>query len=87
MLVRQRPGSEYLALVLAPLPGSRGFLFTDCPGNCAIDSSMHVFDFAADTSRLLVPHAAGAWYSPTGHLLYTGRTAACSRPDSTRKRR
>ena len=27
----------------------------------------------ADSSRLLVANAAGAWYSPTGHLLYTDR--------------
>ncbi len=58
---------------LSPLPGSRGFLYTTCPGNCAIESSIYVFDFAADSGRLLVPNAAGAWYSPTGHLLYTDR--------------
>ena len=34
---------------------------------------MYVFDFAADSARLLVPNTAGAWYSPTGHLLYTDR--------------
>lgn len=39
----------------------------------AIESAVHVFDFAADSSRLLVPRAAGAWYSATGHLLYTDR--------------
>ncbi len=62
-----------LLLTLSPLPGSRGFLHTSCPGNCAIESAVYVFDFAADSSRLLVPNAAGAWYSPTGHLLYTDR--------------
>ena len=56
------------------LPGSRGVLATVCPGNCAVESSIYVFDFAADSARLLVPNAAGAWYSPTGHLLYTDRT-------------
>ncbi|HRZ09098.1 MAG TPA: protein kinase [Gemmatimonadales bacterium] len=62
-----------LLLTLSPLPGSRGFLHTSCPGNCAIESGVYVFDFAADSSRLLVPNTAGAWYSPTGHLLYTDR--------------
>jgi serine/threonine-protein kinase len=62
-----------LLLTLSPLPGSRGFLHTSCPGNCAIESAVYVFDFAADSSRLLVPNTAGAWYSPTGHLLYTDR--------------
>jgi len=56
-----------------PLPGSRGFLYTRCPGNCAVETAVYVFDFAADSGRLLVPNAAGAWYSPTGHLLYTDR--------------
>jgi serine/threonine-protein kinase len=58
---------------MAPLPGSRGLLFTGCPGNCASGSAVYVYDFEADTVRLLVPNAAGVWYSPTGHLLYTGR--------------
>ena len=58
---------------ISPLPGSRGFLYTDCPGNCGIESAVHVFDFAADSSRTVVENAAGAWYSPTGHLLYTDR--------------
>jgi Tol biopolymer transport system component len=60
-------------LTLWPLPGSRGFLYTLCPGNCAISSDVYVFDFAADSGRLLVPNAAGAWYAPPGHLLYTDR--------------
>jgi serine/threonine-protein kinase len=58
---------------ISPLPGSRGFLFTSCPGNCGIESSIYVSDFAADSSRLLIAHGAGAWFSPTGHLLYTDR--------------
>ncbi len=58
---------------LQPLPGSRGVLYTACPGNCGIESSVNVFDFRADSGRVLVPNAAGAWYSPTGHLLYTDR--------------
>jgi serine/threonine-protein kinase len=58
---------------LQPLPGSRGVLFTACPGNCAVESSVYVFDLAADTARMLVANAAGAWIAPTGHLLYTDR--------------
>lgn len=48
-------------------------LYTACPGNCGIESSIYVFDFATDSGKLLVSNAAGAWYSPTGHLLYTDR--------------
>jgi serine/threonine-protein kinase len=62
-----------LALTISPLPGSRGVLVTYCPGNCALESSVYVFDFSADSARLIVTDAAGAWYSPTGHLLYTDR--------------
>jgi serine/threonine-protein kinase len=58
---------------MSPLPGSRGFLFTDCGGNCAISSAIYLYEFATDSARLLVRQAAGAWYSPTGHLLYTSR--------------
>jgi len=58
---------------LWPLPGSRGVLFTGCPGNCASGSAVYVYDIKADTTRLLVPNAAGGWYAPTGHLLYTAR--------------
>ena len=56
-----------------PLPGSRGLLFTACPGNCTLGSAVYVLDFARDSVRLLVPQAIGAWYAPTGHLLYTAR--------------
>ena len=62
--------------MLSPLPGSRGVLFTSCPGNCAVASSVHLFDLATDSSRLLVDDAAGAWYSPTGHLVYGDRSGA-----------
>ena len=58
---------------ITPLPGSRGFLFTQCPGNCGVASSIYVWDFGADSARLLAKDAAGAWYAPTGHLLYTSR--------------
>jgi serine/threonine-protein kinase len=65
--------SSALYLSLVPLPGSRGFLYTRCEGNCAIASAVYAFDFASDSGRLLVPQAAGAAYSPTGQLLYTPR--------------
>ena len=54
-----------------PIPGSRGFLYTGCLGNCSLEAGVYVHDFAKDTSRLLVPRAAGAWLTPSRHLLYT----------------
>jgi len=59
--------------VIAPVAGSRGVLFTGCPGNCSNGSSVYVLDFGAHSARLLVADAAGAWHAPTGHLLYTDR--------------
>jgi eukaryotic-like serine/threonine-protein kinase len=62
------------AATLSPLPGGRGFLFTVCPGNCANSTSIYAYDLKADSALLLVPNAAGAWYSPAGEqLLYTIR--------------
>jgi eukaryotic-like serine/threonine-protein kinase len=60
-------------MTISALPRSRGFLYTGCSGNCAIESAIYVYDLAADSPRLVVANAAGAWYSPTGHLLYTDR--------------
>jgi eukaryotic-like serine/threonine-protein kinase len=67
--------SNILATIMdiAALPRSRGFLYTGCNGNCAIGSGIYVYDLAADSARLVVANAAGVWYSPTGHLLYTDR--------------
>jgi Tol biopolymer transport system component len=59
---------------LTPLPGGRGVLFTGCPGNCASGSTVYAYDIERDTTLALVPDATGGWYSPTGHLLYAGRT-------------
>jgi serine/threonine-protein kinase len=70
--VYTKPANADIA-TLAPLPGSRGLLFTYCNGNCAVQSDLYVYDLAADSARVLVPQAAGGWYSPTGHLLYTSR--------------
>jgi serine/threonine-protein kinase len=62
------------ASTLWPLPGSRGFLFTSCPGNCANATSIYAYDFKTESAHLLVPSAAGAWYSPAAEqLLYTSR--------------
>lgn len=61
------------AASIAALPRSTGVLLTVCPGNCAITSSVYAYSFAADSLTMLVPRAAGAWYSPTGHVLYTAR--------------
>ncbi len=61
------------AAALEPLPGSKGFLLSICPNNCAIGSSVYAYSFKTDSMILLVPKAAGNWYSPTGHLLYTAR--------------
>ncbi len=60
-------------LSVTPLPGSRGFLAALCAGNCSVNSAVYVFEFGADSARLLIPNASGVWYAPTGHLLYTER--------------
>jgi serine/threonine-protein kinase len=78
-IARQADGPGATTLVgsdsptFGPLPGSRGFLVTDCGGNCSLGTAVYVVRFDSDTARLLVPDAAGAWYAPTGHLLYTAR--------------
>ncbi len=58
---------------ISPLPGSKGLVFTACRGNCAFNSDAYVYDFAADSARIVIPNAVGIWYSPTGHVLYTSR--------------
>ena len=58
---------------LSTLPGSRGLVFTGCPGNCASGSAAYVYDIRADTVRQLIPNAAGVWYAQSGHLVYTAR--------------
>ena len=65
--------ATFTAVTIAPLPGSQGVLYTACPDNCSIRSAIHVLDLKAHTDREIVANAAGAWYSPTGHLLYTDR--------------
>ena len=58
---------------IMPLPDSRGVLLTACAANCAIESSVYAYSFAADSLTRLAPRASGAWYAPTGHLLYSSR--------------
>jgi serine/threonine-protein kinase len=72
-VISAKPVSSAAVASLWPLPGSRGFLFTYCKGNCSVNSGVYVYDIGSDSARELVPRAAGGWYSPTGHLLYTGR--------------
>ena len=55
------------------MPGSQGFLFTGCKGNCGVSSDVYGFSFKTKVAKLVVPRVAGGWYSPTGHLLYTSR--------------
>jgi len=64
---------SYSAITMWPLPDSRGVVYTRCRGNCSIETSIHVLDLRSDSDKVLVPNAAGAWYSPTGDLLYTAR--------------
>jgi Tol biopolymer transport system component len=70
------PRSDHLddPSAISPLPGSHAVLFTGCPGNCASASAVYAYDIRRDTTLLLIANAAGGWYSPTGHLLYVGRT-------------
>ena len=52
--------SAFIAITtIAPLPGSRGVLFTACRGNCALSTDAYIYDFAADSARLLMPHVGG----------------------------
>jgi serine/threonine protein kinase len=72
VVVHDSVSRNNLALI-QPLPGSRGVLVTICAGNCANGSAVGVVDFGTDSIRQLVDNAAGAWYAPSGHLLYTDR--------------
>jgi eukaryotic-like serine/threonine-protein kinase len=73
MLSMSGSGRGVRPLSVAALPGSRGFLTALCESNCAVGSAIWVYEFAADSARLLVPNASGVWYAPTGHLLFTDR--------------
>jgi serine/threonine-protein kinase len=60
-------------VTIAGLPGSRGFLFTACSGNCAFSTDLWVYDFAADSARLVQGQAAGVWFAGKGPALFTNR--------------
>jgi serine/threonine-protein kinase len=60
---------------LAALPDGRGVLVTRCTANCSLASDVYVYDLRTDSVKLLVPQAAGATYTPTGHLVYALREA------------
>ncbi|MEO5818817.1 MAG: protein kinase, partial [Gemmatimonadaceae bacterium] len=58
-----------------PLPDARGILFTAHLTNCVgpvscRPSRVYVYDARRDTIRALFDDAVGAWYVPTGHVLY-----------------
>lgn len=59
----------------SPLPSSRGVLFTahltQCVGPVSCrPSRVYVYDARRDSVRMLFEDAIGAWYVPTGHVLY-----------------
>ncbi|MBA3671184.1 MAG: PD40 domain-containing protein, partial [Gemmatimonadaceae bacterium] len=59
----------------SPLPDARGILFTAHLTNCVgpvscRPSRVYVYDARRDTIRALFDDAVGAWYVPTGHVLY-----------------
>jgi serine/threonine-protein kinase len=56
---------------VSSLPGDRGFVGGICGGNCAFGSDVFVYDRKTDAFRIIVPRASAAWYTATGHLLYT----------------
>jgi len=62
----------YLNLSFAgALPGSRGVLVTVCSGACgSTPIEFAVWDFAADSLRILSTDVVRGWYTPTGHLMY-----------------
>jgi serine/threonine-protein kinase len=66
-------GGQNDLITLSALPDTRGFLFTVCRSSCSVGSATWVYDAVADTARLLLPQALGAWYAPTGHVVYTSR--------------
>ena len=88
ILLREKAGTRQSHELLAPLPGSRGVLVTSCPGNCSIDATVSVLDFAADSLRELVPDAPVVAVSAvTGSGLDELREALDSVADTTTPRR
>ncbi len=56
----------------APLPGTRGVLFTLCSGLCST-SELWVVDLKSGNAKQLLPDALRGWYLPTGHLVFVRR--------------
>jgi serine/threonine-protein kinase len=74
--VAWRPAEPQRAAVFpAPLPGSRGVLFSLCSNLCA-QSDLWVLDLKSGDARMLVPGARQGWYLPTGHLAYVRTDAS-----------
>ena len=63
------PGFAAPAVHVTSLPGSRGVLFTPCSPGCG-RGAVWTLDFRTGTARSLIEGAMGAWYLPTGHVLY-----------------
>ncbi len=55
------------------LPGGRGVLFIGCASFPCIQSEAWVLDLRTGEPRVLVEQVGGAWYVPTGHLVYVRR--------------
>jgi serine/threonine-protein kinase len=55
------------------LPGGRGVLFIGCTSFPCIESEAWVLDLRTLEPRILVEQVGGAWYVPTGHLVYVRR--------------
>jgi eukaryotic-like serine/threonine-protein kinase len=65
----------YAPWLPTPLPSARGILFTahltTCVGPVSCrPSRVYVYDERRDTVRALFDDAIGAWYVPTGHVVY-----------------
>ena len=56
---------------LAPLPGSRGVVFSSCQGSCH-RPNVQVLDLATGEVTLLFEDAILAFHVETGHLVYVG---------------
>jgi len=60
-----------LMFLLAPLPESRGVLFTGCAfGDCEQGAAIWVLDLRSNQARPLIPGGIGAQYLGTGEILY-----------------
>jgi eukaryotic-like serine/threonine-protein kinase len=65
------------ALLLTPLPGSRGALFTGCQNaRCGANHDLWVLDLPSGEARMLLPGVATARYLTTGHVAYVRQDGA-----------